>query len=80
MEHSQRERHWRSDRKERPCPWPTSDPVLVEVPARIAHGSGLILLTGPSGSGKTTTLYAALAHIRSQAIARSMVSVEPRPR
>ena len=42
----------------------------------LAQPEGVILLTGPSGSGKTTTLYAALAHIREQAIPRSMVSVE----
>ncbi len=35
---------------------------------------GLVLVTGPAGSGRTTTLYAALAHLRSGHV--SVVSVE----
>jgi type II secretory ATPase GspE/PulE/Tfp pilus assembly ATPase PilB-like protein len=35
---------------------------------------GLVLVTGPTGSGKTTTLYAALAHVRTRE--RNLVTVE----
>lgn len=40
----------------------------------IEQPSGLFLVTGPTGSGKTTTLYTALAHLRSES--RKIVTIE----
>lgn len=42
--------------------------------AALARSNGLILVAGPTGSGKSTTLYAAIAALRSPS--RSVVSVE----
>lgn len=40
----------------------------------LARSHGMVLVTGPTGSGKSTTLYAALNHVRSDAI--NVVTVE----
>ncbi len=41
-----------------------SDDTLRQLRAVLARPHGIVLATGPTGSGKTTTLYAALAHLR----------------
>ncbi|MEO5814686.1 MAG: GspE/PulE family protein [Gemmatimonadaceae bacterium] len=41
-----------------------SPDVLQQLLGVLARPHGVVLATGPTGSGKTTTLYAALAHLR----------------
>ncbi len=47
--------------------------ILTEL-IRLPHG--IVLVTGPTGSGKTTTLYAALAAVRTNSPERKIITVE----
>lgn len=46
----------------------------VKLRDALARSHGMVLVTGPTGSGKSTTLYAAINHVRSEAI--NIVTVE----
>jgi len=48
--------------------------ALADLRALFGHREGLVVVTGPTGSGKTTTLYAALAELRTGQV--NIVTVE----